>query len=323
MEEDPWNLREYLEGLRRWWWVLLVVPLAPAGITAGVSASEPVQPLTYKATATFLLEGSAGVNNFPPLVTTRPALDAAAKQAGLSSTVEELQASVSARLVPGTDFLEINATHTQPTMAADNANAVAAEFARQVAKIRESQLSAARDELAKQLEVLGEFASVRRVADTVASTLETGLSSLNGVTLVVPAEAPVNSVSVTANHMVRDTIIALVVGVLLSVGLVMLLDYLRNPVGSAAMFQRRFNIPHLGTVPRWSKGVGGGGDLAVESDAASGFVEAIRQAAANIEFGARAWGINSIVVASPDIREGRTSLMANLAVAVSPIGKRW
>ena len=157
MDEEPLSLMGYLDGLRRWWWLLLVVPLAMAGITAFVSANAPVQPLRYRATATILLQGRAGGNNFPRMATSRPALDAAIKESRLSVTIDELQAAVSARMVPGTDFLEIDAVHTQPSIATANANAVAEGLARYVEEIRESQFIAARAELSKQLANLETF----------------------------------------------------------------------------------------------------------------------------------------------------------------------
>ena len=146
--------------------------------------------------------------------------------------------------------------------------------------------------------------------------------SLSGVALLVPAETPVNPLPTAADHMVRDTGIALVIGFLISVLLVEVLDYISNPAGSAAMFQRRFGLSHLGTVPRWTNGAGASGDLAVTNGSALGSVEAMRQAAANVEFRPRSWGIKSIVVASPDTGEGRSSLMANLAVAISSSWKK-
>ena len=373
MEEDALNPREYLEGLLRWWWVLLVVPLMLAGIIAAVGANEPAPPPQYRATATVLMQSRSGVNNFPQLVTTRPFLDAAVKRSGLSVSLDELQAIVSARLVADTDFLEIRATHTQPAQAAGIANAVAAEFVRHVQEIRESQLTAGRAELVRRLEPLGEFAEVLRVVEAVETSLETLVPSLAGVALVVPVEAsltggsaelvrqseavselanvlrvfetvdasleslmpslagvalvvaaepPQSPLPQPKNHMIRNVTLGLVVGLMLSIGLVMLLDYLRNPAGSAPLFQRRFGISHLGTVPRWSKGTGKSRNLLVDSDPEPGSAEAIKQAAANIEFGARASGINSIVVASPDIGEGRSSLIANLAVAISSSWKK-
>ena len=218
--------------------------------------------------------------------------------------------------------MEIDAVHTQPQIAAENANAVAAGFVSYVEGIRESQFIAARTELPNQLAELGEFALVGEVAESLGSTLENLLSSLSGVTLVTPAETPADSLPAPANHTVRNTAMALIAGILLSIPLVLILDYFRNPIGSAAMFQRRFGLSHLGTVPRWSKGIRGAGVLAVSSGADRETAEAIRQAAANVEFGARAWGINSIVMASPDKGEGQSSLMANLAVAISSRWKR-
>jgi capsular polysaccharide biosynthesis protein len=144
---------------------LLAVPLVIVGVTAVSSVNERVQSLEYRATATILLEGNAGASNFPRMATTRPALASAIKRAGLSVTVDELGAAVSVRLVPGTDFLEINAIHGQPAVAAEYANVVAEDFVRYVAGVRGSQLISARAELPKQLAKRGELISSQKVAD--------------------------------------------------------------------------------------------------------------------------------------------------------------
>ena len=74
-------------------------------------------------------------------------------------------AAVSVRLVPGTEFLEINAIHGQPAVAAEYANVVAEDFVRYVAGVRGSQLISARAELPKQLAKRGELISSQKVAD--------------------------------------------------------------------------------------------------------------------------------------------------------------
>lgn len=101
------------------------------------------------------------------------------------------------------------------------------------------------------------------------AALERNMPIYGRVTLVVPAEEPVIPVPTEPRPIVRNGLLAAGAGFLLSVGVVMLLEYQRAPIGSPALFQRRFGLSNLGAVPRWSKGTGRAKELAANGGASS------------------------------------------------------
>ena len=136
------ELRHLIGYARRWWWLLLALPVA-VGLLAYVFTSRQ-QPL-YSATATLLIrpaQTSATNNDFTALqsgqrlattyqqlVVTEPVLAPVADTLGLPYTVDLLENKVSAGTVRDTQLLKISVSDTNPSKAAEIANMVAAQFA--------------------------------------------------------------------------------------------------------------------------------------------------------------------------------------------------
>jgi capsular polysaccharide biosynthesis protein len=136
------ELRHLIGYARRWWWLLLTLPVA-VGLLAYVFTSRQ-QPL-YAATATLLIrpaQSSATTNDFTALqsgqrlattyqqlVVTEPVLAPVAETLGLPYTVDLLENKVSAGTVRDTQLLKISVSDTSPSKAAEIANLVAAQFA--------------------------------------------------------------------------------------------------------------------------------------------------------------------------------------------------
>ncbi|PKB78126.1 MAG: hypothetical protein BZY88_19825 [SAR202 cluster bacterium Io17-Chloro-G9] len=317
MQDDAVDLREILDAFRRWWWVILSAPLLIGVITAGVGLASPVPAPSYEAKASLLLEGNAATANYPGLIVTRPFLKGVIDQAALPLSVDEIEAMVSARRIGETQFMEIRARSDEPAMARRVADAAAVSFTGYIGSIREEQFSAQREEMSRQMSAMEHFPTSEAIEKIMMGAIQERMPEFARVTMVVSAEEPRSPLPIEQRHIVRNAGLGAAVGFLLSIGLLMLLEYQRAPIGSAAMFQRRFGLTHLGTVPRWSKGAGRTRELAVNGGSSSGEAEAIRQVATNIEFGARGKRINSLAIASPDLGEGRSSLIANLGFALS------
>lgn len=317
LQDEALDLREFLGTFRRWWWLFLAAPLLIGAVTTGAGLASPTAAPKYQATATLLLEGGAATANYPNLIVTRPFLKGVIDQAALHLSVDEITAMVSARLVPETQFLEVRATGEEPAMTRRIADAVAASFVVHVDSIREEQFAAQREEMARQMSAMGLFPTTLAVMDRMGEVIQKRMPEFARVTLVVPAEEPLNPIPTEQRPIVRNAVLAAAVGVLVSIGAVMLLEYQRAPIGSPGTFQRRFGLSHLGTVPRWSKSAGRTRELAVNGASSTREAEAIKQVATNIGFGAKANGIKSLCVASPDLGEGRSSLIANLGYALS------
>lgn len=317
MQDEALDLREFLGTFGKWWWLFLAVPLLIGAITAAAGLASPVPAPKYTATATMLVEGGAASANYPNLIVTRPFLNDVINEAALPVSLDEIVGMVSAQWVPETQFLEVRATHEEPAMTRSVAHAVAASFVGYIDSTREEQFFAQREELARQMSAMGLFSTTTTIKNSMRDVIQQRMPEFARITLMIPAEVPNIPIVTDQRHIVRNTVLAAAVGVLLSIGVVMFLEYERAPIGSPSMFQRRFGISHLGTVPKWSKGGERTAELAVNGAYSTGESEAIKQVAANIGFAAKAKGIKSLCVTSPDLGEGRSSLIANLGYALS------
>ena len=317
MQDEGLDIREFLGTFSRWRWLFLVVPLLIGLITIGAGLATPVPAPRYSATVTLLLEGGTAADSYPFLIMTRPFLKGVIDQAALPLNTDEIIGMVSAQLVPETQFIEVRATGGDPAMARTVADAVAASLVIYVDSSREEQLAAQRQELSRQMKAMDLFATSTRLKNVMRDVVQQWMPEFARVSVVVPAEVPLGQISVKQRHIIRNAVLAAAAGVLVSIGVVMLLEYQRAPIGSPGMFQRRFGLSHLGTVPRWSKGGRRTTELAVNGAALTKEAEAIKQVAANIGFGTKAKGIKSLCVASPDLGEGRSSLIASLGYALS------
>ena len=152
---------DYFKLFRRYWLLLIGVPLLTAGLTyAGVQRIQPEYAST--ATVVVLNRGPEATTEAPPavlqgeaeapadrddparlsdfvvderlistylaLVKRRPVLEEAAERLGFTGMIEELAASVAASNPPGTQLISIRAENPDPEVAAAIANAVAEAF---------------------------------------------------------------------------------------------------------------------------------------------------------------------------------------------------
>ena len=134
------TLSQAVTTVRRWWWLLLASIVVGAVVAYAVSSL--VTP-SYRATTTLLVSqqqtpGVVQLNDlqaserlattFSRLVTVRPVLERAVRDAGLAMTPEDLGKRISVDNPRTTQLLDVHATDSNPEEAARLANAVAAAF---------------------------------------------------------------------------------------------------------------------------------------------------------------------------------------------------
>lgn len=320
MEEETIDLREYLDVLVRWWWLLLLAPtiagLVALSFTALRPASpiEPAPPPEYLATTILLMEGIQGLDNYPELVNTRPVLLDAIGALDLSLSVAELRTKLSTSQGTESRMVKIEIADRDPDQAVKIADGVAQSFIRYVQRLREPQLAAAQEELSRQLADLETPVSAE-AAENVAAAL-TSLSQ--GPVIIAPAEVFEDPLAeVPADHTKRNVLLAVLLGGVMSVMAVFLIEYFQNPIRSPAQLERRLGLANLGVIPRRPNRKDSPDRLDLRGDASSPWVEAVRQVATTIDLTAETAGVKTVVISSPDTGDGRTSLLANLGVALA------
>lgn len=150
-ENDEIDLGEVLQVLLRKWWLIVlcfILGIGAAGtytkfmITPKYEASSMLYILTKTTTVTSLADIQMGTQltaDFEVIATSRPVLEDAVKdikkKTGIEYTYEQLKEFVTISNQSDTRILKITATHEEPEMAKEIANAVSKQTASHMADI--------------------------------------------------------------------------------------------------------------------------------------------------------------------------------------------
>lgn len=171
-------LSDLLRALRRWWWLLPVLPVL--GAVAGFALAS-IQAPRFDATATVLVtparepgvlafedlqSGSLLAQTYAHLATSDPVLDGASEALGEPTAATELRKRVSARIVRELPLIEIVASAGQPDRAAALANAVAGSLTERI------QADAAARVEPGEAAVTEEIATVQATIDQTAAQIQ-------------------------------------------------------------------------------------------------------------------------------------------------------
>ena len=146
------------------------------------------------------------------------------------------------------------------------------------------------------------------------ASLQTG--RLNYITVVEPAEVP--SVPVSPK-VALNLALAIAVGLTLSVGAVLLLEYLDDTIRSPAEVRTLLNAPILTAIGR-IEGEGYPSKLIAEREPRSPLTESYRALRTNLQFSSLDNPVKTIVVTSAGPSEGKSLTASNLAVVLAQAG---
>ena len=332
------TLRDYLALLRRQRWVVLAVTVAIAGAVLALSSN---QEKTYEseASASFddLTQELSILGANAPV--TENSLQRASKKAEevtrlatarkvqrrleTDVTPNSLQNAVSTRVGVQTSFVEVTAQWSDPQFAADIANAFA-----QVAIDEENRAQRALiDDVIKDLEAqAGGDLSLRDIAtdpDRVIATqalvrIRPLQDSVETATMARRAEVPTDPVS---PKVLRNTLIAAVVGLALGLLVAFVRDSLDRKIRSSKDAHDEFGFPVIGRVGLSALGSAGllsnGRRVVTQMD-----LEAFRILRTNIAILDREKPPRSVLVSSGLPQEGKSTVAAALAAASAAAGQR-
>lgn len=282
------ELRNYLEIVRRRWWVLLICLVLSL---AGAAVATAQQTKIYRSGLTFYLSDAQGrpVNplvaqsaqsrlaTYSELVASRPVLAEISGEAGDATPL----LSVTAAGVPNTIFFRLEVTSTTPDGALRLAEAYATVFPRYV------------------------------------TTFEGGNTTAGSATLEV-LEPPVRDSTLVSPNGQRNLAVGFVLGLVLGVAMVVALEALDRRVRSVDELEEVSGLPMLTSVPSEHRRE----RLISFSRPYSRRVEALRQVRASLQFASTEAPIRSLVVTSAVVGEGKTSVASDLALAFAEAGTR-
>jgi len=338
------GLREYLHILRRRKWIVLqalvIVPLA------AVALSLRQSPL-YQSSADVLLRyqslpstlsGISDPNSFSyyidpirststqlqiarlPIVADRVA--AALRKDRVN--VNAVLAATSVSSVPDTDMLEFGATSSDPALAARIATEYARQFTLYHQQLDTGSIRKALNDLRQRvIELRAQGDSRSRVQagqlQTKADQLQT-LLSLETSNAVLVRRA-VGGAKIRPRPF-RYGVLGLGLGLVLGIGLAFLRDAFDTRLRSSDEIGTVLGLPLLARLPEPPKQLQRDNKLVMIAEPMGGCAEAFRRLRMNLEFASIGHPQQVITITSALEQEGKSTTIANLAVALALAGKR-
>lgn len=283
------------------------------------------------------------------LVRIRPIAETVIRQLNLRETPETLLRRVKVEPAGQTDLIQIKVTDSDPRKAADIANAVAGAYVAWSRASNQAAIKAARETVAAKLEeareelfgVAKEITKRRSEGKTVPEELQaqlrvgTGLfvtlsEKLEQLTINENLERGLGQVvapAVLPERPIRpkpllNTLLGLLVGAVLGVGGAFLAEYLDNTVKTVEEAQRHYGVPVLARLPADSGPDKAAYEIVLESRPNSAAAEAYRSLRTALEYLNFDGSVRRILVTSAAPQEGKSTTIANLAVAIAQTGKR-
>jgi succinoglycan biosynthesis transport protein ExoP len=316
------NLSDYLAVLRRRWKLIALITLLAGGVSLGIALARSA---VYEASTDLQFTdpglqaggvlGAGTIDFFPQneagagaaRVTRADVLRDASRALGGTPTADELKSDTSVSVSTANSLVTVTTKADTAELAAREANQLAAS----VKKLTRNDAMDFYEQAAKTVPHGPGASAVRqqlRARGAVADPVE----------IVKPASVPASPASPKP---VRDTVIALFLGLMLGIAAAFLRENLDRRATDAHEVQKRLAIPLVGYVRKDSLGMVGmsknGSGLVSEAD-----LEAFRILRKNVDFLGRDEELQVVAVTSPLPEEGKSTVAAWYAYASGLVGKR-
>lgn len=350
----------YLKPVFRWWWLIAIATIFATASAFYFTRNLP--PVYMAKTSLMigrvLLDPNPSDTEFgisqqlarayADLVVREPIQEAVKKTLGL----DELPKN-SAKQVLGSPLLEISVIDTDPVRAQIVANELARqlilqsptnpqqedqqrqEFINQQLNETANRIIETQNEITKKQEELGGLTSAVEIAQTQEQirVLETKLTTLQSIyanlvsrtqegslnTLTVFEQATLPTIPIGPNKLLI-IIVSGVVGFALSLAAAYVLEYLDDALKSPEDIHKLLGIPVVGFISSVEKGKYHGDYVAKHPRSA--IAESFRALRTDLEFSAVDKPLKTILVTSPGVAAGKTSIAINLAVVIAQGGKK-
>jgi capsular exopolysaccharide synthesis family protein len=298
LEDSSVELRDYVRVLRRRWRVLVVVTLLGLALAAGVTAaSEPV----YQAQAKLFVstqsddEGVSSVyqggllaqqrvKSYVDLIQGRRVAERVVQRLELSTSPEDLRRQVDANAPLDTVLLKVSVRDASPSHAKRLADATADAFAEFVTEVEQP---------------------------------EDGGRPPVKVSVVERAEVPTSPMSPRPR---LNLALGVILGAAAGIGGAIAREMLDSSVGGGAALAEITGVPLLGSVGFDAQA--GSRPLVLAAEPLSPAAEAYRHIRTGVQFVAVDRSVTSLVMTSALAAEGKSTVSANLAVAMAQLGQR-
>jgi polysaccharide biosynthesis transport protein len=323
------DLHTYLRILWRWKWVFLVFLIGAPVVAYLIERS---QPQVYRSSAlvgvnaatvdTTVLQGGSfsttNVQAVAQLVTTRPVAARAARLMKPPADPGEIVGEVTTTSDSNTNFLTINAEDQSPRRAAAIANAFAQAIALNRQNAALQQLNSAIKGIRNQIAHLGGGAAGSAQAQTL-NQLEGQLTQLRAAKATQGGQAAILQSAVPSSSPAgpqtrRSVELAVLIGLLLGLGAVVLAESGDRRLRRPDDLERMADVPLLATIPPSA--------FSSKLNTGPADEEAFQMLRTSLLYFNPANVHQSVVITSPGEKDGKTTIAIRLALAAARAGLR-
>ena len=324
------TITDYLAVIRRHKWVIIVAVLVVPTVAYVMSSSTPK---LFRATSDVLLnrqDVAATLTGIPTGSTSddpfryartqarlaeAPAVEALAAQKSGLKNPPGWSASVSAD--PDTDILTISVKSRDPSAAAQLASAYAQAFTQYKLQTDTASLTRARRELQ------GRLTELRRAGATDSDTYrellgqEQDLRTLEILLQPATVIRTADDASQIEPNPPRAALLGVLLGLLLGVGAAFALNAFDRRIRHADEVEHELQIPLLAKLPTPRRGDA----TTILERAPDEMTEAVARLRASFDFANQNLKAKAVMVTSAGPREGKSTTVANLAIALARTGR--
>ena len=301
---------------------------------------------------TSILTSERLARTYSEMMTKGPVMEEVVTALGLDVKPEVLARRVSVNLVRDTQLVVLQVEHEDPLTAKNLANTIPVKFAQKNAELQANRYADSKANLTKEITTLKDQITAKQDAINAVGTQKTAandaeISRLNSeltqlrqssafllqsyenirlaeaqstsnIVVVEEAQEPFSPVR---PRTLQNTLLGAVVGLLLSMGIIFLIEYLDDRVRSPEQIDKVLKLPVVGLIARMTNvpAKGRAGLIAVR-EPRSPIVEAFRSLRTNIQFAGVDQPIRTLLVTSASPSEGKSTVAANLAVVMAQTG---
>ncbi|MDX9865576.1 MAG: polysaccharide biosynthesis tyrosine autokinase [Anaerolineaceae bacterium] len=347
-QDDSETIRDYLMLFWRWAWLIILAGVL-AG-TASFLLSMRMDPV-YEAKSTVLISEASGTSGtdysslmaserltrtYSEVMSSETVLVEVSQLLGITMPLTDMAGMITVTPVRDTQLIELAVRSSDPEQAARIANTLVGVFTNQIQNIQSSRYSQSKDSLQTQLADLerqiqdysdrmnaatsedeierldSKLSQYQQIYSNLLMSFEqvrlAEAQSSSNITQIEPASVPYAPVS---PNVLRNTVLAVAVGMMLAAGGLVAREALDDTVKSPREVQRLFGLPVLGVIARNTIPEA---YLITDYQPRSPVTEAYRMLRTNIQFANIDRPVKTLLVTSAEPQEGKTTIAANLAV---------
>ncbi|MGH2906339.1 MAG: YveK family protein, partial [Solirubrobacterales bacterium] len=232
-------------------------------------------------------------------------------------TAAELEKNVEVTAEPKTDLLVVGVTDGGPEQAKKLATMYAAQYTVYRAQLDSSAINRTLREVNARLDSGGGSKELRDSLKEKQAELRTMQTLQTKNSIIVRRADSAQKVQPAPR---RDAALSLLLGLIVGVSLALLLESRDRRVRDADDLANQWGAPLLGRIPAPARRNGEASVAMIDSPAGSE-ADAYRRVLTRIEFAAVSRPVRTVVTVSPTNGEGRSEIVANLAVGFARAGR--